>query len=108
MNKSIADYQIIRSINFETDFSSENYECSLRLSLCKSGLQPKNSIEILFSGISNLKIQNIGGGISQIVRLDIEDISRNQWDRINFYVFDYETENISFYCKNFKFVTSEP
>ncbi len=93
-------YTIIREMHFETDMNSEFYESSLRIVLCKDEKNPEDDIKIVFYGVSNLKVGEIGGGVSQLCHLDIADITNNQWDRLHYYIFDNETEKISFYCRD--------
>jgi hypothetical protein len=96
------NYSIIKTMNFESDMDSEIYECRLKIVLCKDEKNSEDDIELIFFGVSNLKLDEIGGGISQFCRLDVTDIREKQWDRLNYYVFDHETEKISFYCRDFE------
>ncbi len=105
MNKEILanewqNYTIIKSIKFESDMDSDYFECHLYLTLCKDEKYPEDEVKIHFSGVSNLKIDEIGGGISQFCRLDVVNIQDKQWDQLNYYVFDYENDTISFNCKD--------
>jgi hypothetical protein len=96
------DYTTIKVINFESDMDSEIYECRLKIVLCKDEQSPEDDIKLTFFGVSNLKLGEIGGGISQLCRLDVADIREKQWDRLHYYVFNYETKKISFYCRDFE------
>ena len=64
-------YTIIKSLHFESDMDSEIYECHLKIVLCKKEKRPEDDIKICFFGVSNLKLGEVGGGISQLCRLDV-------------------------------------
>ena len=82
---------------------SESYECNLTMVLCKDEHTPEEDIKIGFFGVSNLKLNEIGGGLSQFCRLDVADIREKQWERLHYYVFDFENKAISFYCRDIEF-----
>lgn len=95
-----ADYTFIASIIFQTDF--DDGVCTLILDLATSEKPGSKAVSIKFDGVSNLKLGKIGGGISQFCRLDVVDIRSQQWDRLNYRVWDYETNRIEFMCRDFK------
>lgn len=97
-------YTIIKSILFDSDLYSDTYECNLTMSLCKDEKYPEDKVIIDFMGVANLSINKIGGGLSQILRLDIVDMRDHQWENIHYHVFDYENDAISFYCRDIKIV----
>lgn len=101
--KSRSEFNIIKSIVFTTDLVSSDHRCDLKITLCKDVCLPDDTIEMNCKGVSNLQIDEVGGGVSQLTRLDFEDITDRQWDGLNYYVFDYENEGISFYCKSVEF-----
>ncbi len=100
--KKRRDCNIIKSFSFETNFSDDSYTCNLKITLCSGVHTPEDSIDIQCLGVSNLKVEEIGGGISQLSRLIVDDIRERQWDGLNYYVYDYEDELISFYCREIK------
>ena len=90
---------VIVSIEFRTNRS--NGECDLTLDLATDEKAGSDAISIRFIGVSNLKIDEIGGGISQLISLKVVDIRKQQWDRLNYKVCDYETQRIEFLCRDF-------
>lgn len=93
------DFTIIRGINFSTDPSDRR--CTLILSLADDvGVQAR-VVQMEFRGVANLTIRKLGGGISQFCGLRSEDISRRQWDRLHYRVFDVEDDAIEFLCDSF-------
>jgi len=52
--------------------------------------------------VSNLKLQEFGGGLTQLLYLTIEDIQEFQLDRINFRIKDVERGMLQCYCTDFE------
>jgi hypothetical protein len=100
-------YTIIKSISFETNFESGDFECALHLVLTQSEYAPEDQVKIKFIGVANLKVGEIGGGISQICQLDIDNIKDRQWAGLNYYVFDSENEVISFNCRDLEILDTK-
>ena len=94
------DCNIIKSIRFETNFNDEHFSCSLNIELCSDDHTPEDSIHIMCLGVSDLRIEELGGGVSQLGHLIVDDIRDRQWDRLNYHVYELENEVISFYCRD--------
>jgi hypothetical protein len=60
---------------------------------------------LLFSSISNLKIDFKGKSIQQVTGFDIIDISKDGWEGINFQIEEYENNSIGFNCKKISIVS---
>ncbi|XXT19365.1 hypothetical protein WME94_54990 [Sorangium sp. So ce429] len=70
---------------------------SLRLVLCE--LDDGNECLVLsFDGVRELVFEQSSYSVTQIVQLDIRDMSEMGWERIYFAVSDSENEVISFKC----------
>jgi hypothetical protein len=95
-----ADHTVIITILFQTEL--KDGVCDLVLDLATSEKPGSKAISIRFAGISNLTLSEIGGGISQFCRLEVADIRNQQWDRLNYKVWDCETERIEFMCRDFE------
>ena len=76
--------------------------CDLTLDLAKGSTAGSEAISIKFIDVSGLQLNEFGGGINQLCRLDIVDVGHRQWDRINYEVWDFETETIRFLCRDLK------
>ena len=95
-----SNYTVIISIIFQTNMNDG--VCTLIIDLATDERPGSKAISMKFVGVSNLKLGEIGGGISQFCRLDVVDIRDKQWDRLNYRVWDYETERIEFMCRSFE------
>lgn len=93
-------FTIIKSISFETNFESGEFECDLYIDLIQNEYTHEDQVNVKFMGVSNLKLGEIGGGISQICHLDIINIKDRQWAGLNYSVFDAENEVITFNCRD--------
>src|SRR5258706_15909865 len=52
------------------------------------------------SGVTNLSLQDFGGGLTQLMSLRVEDVSGRQWDRIAYSVTELKHESIAFLCRD--------
>ncbi|WFB34511.1 hypothetical protein P3T73_10095 [Kiritimatiellota bacterium B12222] len=98
--KEWCNHTIIKTICFSTDL--DDGACTLILDLAVDEKIGSDAISIKFDGVSKLRVGEIGGGISQLCRLDVIDIREQQWDRLNYRVLDYESERIGFMCRDFQ------
>jgi hypothetical protein len=57
-----------------------------------------NTIKLLCHDISNLSISKFGGGLTQLMRLCVTDVSENQLDRVAIHITDLEHKIITFDC----------
>lgn len=56
-------------------------------------------IRLVCKDVSNLRLEDFGGGLTQFRFLKIEDVSDQQWDRVRFRL--RELEDSHFECKCF-------
>lgn len=57
-------------------------------------------VTMVFENVSNLKLNDFGGGLVQIMGFDIHFIGDRGWEGINYEVEDYEDDRISFNCSD--------
>jgi hypothetical protein len=86
---------------FSLEFSSEPDTgfCKLVMHLAKDDSYDAQAIRAEYFNVSNLCISNLGGGLTQLEFLLIEDIADQQLDRINYQVREVERESLSFLCQ---------
>jgi len=100
LNSDFIDHRTLKSLSLTTDLDSKYFESNLVLCLCKDEYLSDNYVCVEFIGISNLKMQDIGGGLTQISHLNVSDVSSSQLDRIKYIVTDIENDRISFDCSD--------
>ncbi len=103
-NEYVRGFTVIKAISFTSNLESHLFECELNLELCKSEYSPEEKVVLKFIGVSSLKINELGGGLSQLCFLEIHDIRERQLDRLNFSVSETENNAISFYCTRIEVV----
>ena len=91
-------FTVLVCLNFSVEL--ESGKCHLILDLAESEIIGAKSIRAEFSGVSNLCLKNLGGGINQLLCLAIEDIRDRQLDRISYQVQELEEDSLSFYCQS--------
>ena len=57
-------------------------------------------VVMTFKNITNLKLDFVHPGLQQVTGFDIQDISDNGLEKINFLIEDYENGIISFSCED--------
>ena len=80
-----------------------NYD--LVSSVCNLFLQPENptngkTLTLLLKEISHLKLQEFGGGLTQLLFILVEDVRELQFDRINYHVKDVERGMFECQCRD--------
>jgi hypothetical protein len=98
--KRLADgFSALRRAHF--DCEPESGICNLALELARDEGYPAEVLRIVFSDVSSLQMREMGGGLTQILCLSIEDRKEEQLDRKRYFVSELETQNISFWCSKF-------
>src|SRR6266849_11074411 len=92
-------FTAIRQLHF--DCEPESGVCTLVLELARDETFSADIVRLVFSDVSHLQVREVGGGLTQVLCLSIEDRKQDQLDRIRFFVGELENENISFYCSRF-------
>lgn len=86
--------------NLSMERKIEGEDCSdfiLKLEFCDfPNYSLDDRFEITFSGVQNLKLQNLDGLLRSY--LVVRDLSDRQMENIKYYVEDGEEEMYSFYC----------
>ena len=73
-------------------------ESTLTIRLSHNPDPASQTLELRFTGISGLKLQDFGGGFHQFLHLQAQDIADNQLDRIRWHVKEHENAAIEFRC----------
>lgn len=69
---------------------------------------PKFRVTMCFVGVQQFHVKEFGGPPTQIVGFDISDVSDRGWERIRFFVEDYEDNRIRLFCKEIKVISVVP
>jgi hypothetical protein len=83
----------------ELSTEADTGSCKLILHLGASETIRGRAVLAEFTEVRNLCIQNIGGGLTQLEFLLIENISDRQMDRVNYSVKEMERDAMSFLCQ---------
>lgn len=96
------EYRVVKEINFLRlyDYIEDIYFDNLVIILCKDIADDSIKMKILFKRVEKLNIAYFLG-TNGAVYLDIEDVSENKYEYINYNVTDLE-HSISFYCQDFE------
>ena len=97
-----AGLTLVVSATFATDLATG--DCTLVLDLAKDRAPGSKALSVRFDGVASLSLRAFGGGLTQILGLDVRDVSNQQWDRQPYEVFDYERDVISFRCRAYEIV----
>ncbi|MBC7880095.1 MAG: hypothetical protein H7Y37_02070 [Anaerolineae bacterium] len=100
INSEYHQYKIISKMEFNIDFEAKIY--NLKLVLAKDDIESSDTIRMDFGCVSNFSVKELGGGINQLLYLQIKDIRDRQWDRVNYEVSEFERESVYFFCQDVK------
>jgi hypothetical protein len=81
-----------------------DYSYSLLLDMAEQPSGGARAVSIQFDGVTDLNLRGVGGGLSQIMGLEVETIKERQLERLNFRVTDFEHGTIAFLCRDYKVV----
>ncbi len=97
IRKRLEGFTDVRELAFKTELGT--YECQMRLRLSHNlRYRDSEEVTITFEDVSNVRISNIGSGISQFLSLEIENIVSQGLERKHFRITERENDAISFYC----------
>jgi hypothetical protein len=94
---ALRGFTLLLSLEFSVELDSGT--CTLILNLADSEAEDAKSISAEFSGVSNLRIESLGGGKNQLQLLVVEDIRYRQFDRLNYAIRELEADSLSFMCR---------
>ena len=72
---------------------------TLVVDLVRDDSERAEAVRATFEGVSNLSAQNLGGGLTQLLYLVVEDIKDQQLDRLRYSVCEAERDSIRFLCR---------
>ena len=102
LNQALAGLTSVSSMLFESE--ADGF-CRLTLILGRESALVAGASEIVcfsFNGVSNLKVADFGGGLTQVMCLRCKDVRGQQLDRINFELEDLEDGKLFFLCRSFE------
>lgn len=112
----VSDIAFIKAVSVLPSSDYRNF--SLEITFLSQGRKTASSwpdtksffdeISIVFSDVSNLKLNFEGTSIPQIAGFDIVDVSNQGWEGINFQIEDYENDRISFNCRDVEAKSVKP
>jgi hypothetical protein len=86
-------------LSFYLAVDQRNGECSLTLNLSENKNLEANRIYVEFVGVTNLSLDELDGGLIQLILLTVEDIKDQQLDKLYYQVSDLGRESMCFYCR---------
>jgi hypothetical protein len=95
---SLIDFSKVKELAFFSDDETLSaYDVKLSL-LRDRPAHERAGLTFLFERASGVRLNNIGGGLTQIMGLYIKDISENGWEYLKWQIGDYENNAIDLYC----------
>jgi hypothetical protein len=91
-------YTTVNDLKFE--FDAARSVCDLTLQLENPSSQ--KAITLVLKEVANLRLNEFGGGLTQLLLLMIEDVRGLQYDRINFKVKEIERGTFECHCRDFE------
>jgi hypothetical protein len=97
-----SDIAFIKSLELSADNLVITFYSQLRNSVMGWPDSSKDFFEVVmtFKNITNLKLDFVNPSLQQVTGFDIQDISDNGLEKINFLIEDYENGIISFSCED--------
>ena len=86
LNAALVDFGDVLELGISSGYPVGSYD--LRIVLF-SNVEAK-SIALVCQCISNLRIRQFGGGLTQFITLRAEDVSANQSDRVRLHISDWD------------------
>jgi len=92
-------FTVVVSFSFTTDLATG--ACSLVLDLAEDEKSGSRAVSLQFDTVADLMLSDFGGGITQVLALEVRDISQQQWDRQRYQVVEVERNALSFRCQSY-------
>jgi hypothetical protein len=98
-------YSNLQSFIFNRNFNQAKGTTFQVEMIFVDNVQNNNKLLIKFENVKNLKVENLTAEyLPHDCIICVKDISQNQWEGLNFEVFDSEEELFSFYCGEFSYI----
>ncbi len=94
-------------LKFDLNFSEKTYVCDLTLVLKHNNHSLNNVIYVIFIDVSCMNIKDFGGGLTQLLFLDVK-YDNSFIDRKKYRVVDLENNQIEFFCNDFFILDQNP
>lgn len=106
LTQQLRGFTLLLSLEFSVDLMSGT--CIMTMNLTQTEARGAKTIFAEFSGVSNLRIEGFGGGITQLLLLEVKDIRYKQLDRLSYEIRELEANAISFMCRSAAITEIEP
>jgi len=90
------DFKIVRNLNF----SHIDGEASICMEMISDQRRPGLKVNIKFTGVSKLELEDFGGFETRISGFDIRDIRSSGWEGVSWEVLDFKEEQIHFFARS--------
>ena len=98
-NNSWRGFTIVRGLALEVD-PEDCWRSNLILELSKGDAPTESILRVTFRGVSQLRLQRFGGGLTQVLHLQATDISKQQLDQVSYEIRELERDAIAFCCRS--------
>lgn len=98
LNRLLWGLTCVSAFSFTTEATSG--DCTVRLEMTDDLERSTRRVALTFEGVSGLALRDWGGGRTQLMCLQVEDLRSKQWDRIAYRVVDLEHGRLEFLCKS--------
>ena len=92
------DFSLVRELRFYEEMGGDRPIQNLEMIIESEKREPNYRLCLKFSGVSNLRLSNFGGGETRIAGFDVVDVTDRQWEKISWEVLDYEDGDLAFYA----------
>lgn len=100
LNKKLRGFTTVLRLEFSVELPSGS--CTLTLELTQSAVGKGDVLVVEFLDVAALSLRDFGGGLTQLLLLQVTDISDKQLDRRNYEMRELERDAISFVCRDFR------
>jgi len=104
---SLIDFTIVDHLIL-TSADAERTRYDLELALATDKQVDNRKIVLKFHRVASLRIKAFGGGLTQIIGLDLSNIRDRGWEHLHWEISDFENGVIAFYCEAVSLVLFEP
>lgn len=100
----LTGFTFLVSLEFVTEL--DDGMCNLALVLAETEYEGSRTVRAEFGGVANLSVKGIGGGLTQLLLIYIEDVSDRQLDRIHYEVKELERDTLFFFCRTVSIIAA--
>jgi len=105
LNKKLRGFTTVLRLEFSVELPSGS--CTLTLELTHSDVGGGDVLVVEFLDVASFSLKDFGGGLTQLLLLQVNDISYKQLDRTNYEIRELERDAISFVCRDFRVLSPD-